>query len=542
MEFINYIKKHERSFGIILFACMFIFGLFFINSLSSNFDENIEQTILKRNVKEYSELIGYKSLTNNLDRAGIVSISLDIEKDHGIAPYYLFTPVLSLSDDYPHITSLIWKLITYSYFFIGMIFLFLLIKYLFKNKKLAYLVSLLYFLSPRIFIDGMHNNKDMVLMSLIIVMIYFFFRLIKENKLRYVVLFSIAASLVCNIKIIGIFFTFVLGIIYFVYLYLDKRLDKKNIIYGFLTVLITFFLFIIITPAIWGTGEFLIIDYVKYCLDNSVNFRAMPSVLFEGQIYTNDVNPLPWYYVPKLICITLPVIIPCLFIFSLVLLTIHFFKRKIENRDIKYLMIAVFTMFIVPFLIAILKHPNIYNGWRHFYFLYAFIMIIACYGLNFLLNNLKTKRVIVFLIVLTLVTNIYCLLRNGVANTAYYNILVGNKDLSTRYELDYYNITTLEAIKSFMNSGKMEKNEDGFLYLYGEGFNTRVVSDMLQTSSDYYRDRILHVTKDNINEYSDKIIYDLSNYLFRTDEVNNYEFVYSYKVFNNSIINFYRMQ
>src|SRR5574344_2361006 len=129
---------------------------------------------------------------------------------------------------------------------------------------------------------------------------------------------------------------------------------------------------------------------------------------------------------------------------------VHF----IINKDIKYLICAVFAMFIVPFLIAVLKHPNIYNGWRHFYFLYAFIMIISCYGLSFLLNNLKTKRVIVFLIVLTLVTNIYCLLRNGVANTAYYNILVGNKDLSTRYELDYYNITTLEAIKSFMNSGK----------------------------------------------------------------------------------------
>ena len=542
MKILSFIKKHGMFFEILLIIFLFIFGLFFLVNLNSNFDEVTEQNILKRNVKDYVELIGRDDLANYFNERGIPSISVDIERDHGIAPYYLFTPALLLSEYFPHFISLLWKLYTYCIFFASAIFLLLLIKYLFKNKTLAYLSSLLYLLSPRIFIDGMHNNKDIVLMSLIIIMIYFFFRLVKENKLRYVFLFSIFAALVCNVKIIGIFFTFVLGIAYFIYLYFGKKLNKKNIIYGILTVAITFMLFVVFTPAIWGTGKFLIIDYVKYCLDNSVNFRAIPSVLFEGQIYANDINPLPWYYLPKMICITLPIIIPVLFIFSLIVFIINFIKKKIINKDIKYLICAVFAMFIVPFLIAVLKHPNIYNGWRHFYFLYAFIMIISCYGLSYLLDNIKTKKIIIIFVVLTLSTNIFCIIKNGVANTAYYNILVGTKDISEKYELDYYNVTTLEAIKAFLNSDEIEKNEDGKLYLTTDGFNSRVIADFMATGPGYYKSKIVCVGKDNIKDYSDKVIYNISNTVYKTGKENEDRLAYSYNISGSSILKFYRVQ
>ena len=66
--------------NIIIFLVLYVFGLFFLKDVNANFDENLEQTILKRNIIEYSELLRVDRVTNRLKKEGIVPISLDSEK------------------------------------------------------------------------------------------------------------------------------------------------------------------------------------------------------------------------------------------------------------------------------------------------------------------------------------------------------------------------------------------------------------------------------------------------------------------------------
>lgn len=543
----KFLKNKYKYLLIGIFSILFLIGLCFIPHINGNFDENLEQNILLGNVKDYFELSGLEELSDSLNEKGIISISESSEKDHGMAPYYLFTPVLTLRNYSMHYTSILWHLYTYLIFFLGTIFIYKLTIYLFKSKKVSIISTLLYFISPRILIDSLHNNKDIILMSLLIIMIYYGLKFIKEKRYRYAVAFAIVSAFVCNIKILGLFFLFILGVGYIIHTSIEKKWNKHNFLCGLLAAVMSVVLFIILTPAIWGTGSFKLFDYVNYCLTNSVNFRGSITVLFEGVRYNHDSNPLPWYYLPKMMTITLPIILIILYLLSLILFFIRFVK-SIKNRKIsfqEYSYLIIFIIFLVPFMIAITSKPNIYNGWRHFYFLYGLIIIFSSFSINYILNIKEKKLVYIFysIVIITIVINIFYLFKYGVANTAYYNILAGRNNLSHIYELDYYNVTSIDALHKLEKSSKYEVNDDGHIYLYGSGFNNRIITDICTNSSKYLKDKIIVVTDDNIEKYlkENKIIYSLNNSVYSYIDMSKYEHIYSYKIFNSNIISFYKL-
>ena len=542
----GFFRKYKDKFLIVLFfVVLFGVGLCFLPNVNGNFDENTEQNILLSNVKDYAETFHIDKAVNYIDSKGQLAISIDANRDHGIAPYYLFAPVLLLKDKHPHLVSVLWNLYTYCLAFVGVVFFYLLMQYLFKNKKLSLVLTLLYFFTPRIFIDSMHNNKDIVFMALLVVMIYFAVRLIREKQFRWAILFAIVGAFVCNIKILGLFFVGIAGLSYIGALTIKKQWSRRNFLCGLTAALGVFILYLVLTPAIWGDGHFALIEYIQYCLGNAVNFSADTAVMFEGTIYRHSENPLPWYYVPKLIVVTLPIVISILFIVSSLTVVVDFARNLIKRKLVfnNCALMMVLLMFLVPFGFVILSHPNLYNGWRHFYFLYSLMLIVGSYALFRFKDYKKTNITLMVLVCVTIFSDALCLLRYGIANTAYYNFLLGTDNLAGVYELDYYNVTSQDALKQFMASGKFEENEDGMLYLYGSGFGEVVIGDMKTYISPSISQRIVLVTNDTMKEYLDKgkIIYNMSNPVYRYNDVSEYELVYSYKMFGSEVINFYKV-
>ncbi|MBQ3320945.1 glycosyltransferase family 39 protein, partial [Candidatus Saccharibacteria bacterium] len=475
----------------------------------------------------------------------ILAISVDPNRDHGIAPYYFFTPVLILKNKYPHIVSVLWHFYTYCLAFLGVVFFYLLLQYLFKNKKISILLTLLYYLTPRMFVDSLHNNKDIVFMALLVATIYFGVRFIKEKRFRWVFPFALFGALICNIKILGLFFVGVIGLGYIINLTIKKEWSTRNFLCGLTAAVSVFCLYLALTPAIWGDGHFALIEYVQYCLGNAVNFSANTAVMFEGVIHRHSDNPLPWYYIPKLILVTIPIIISVLFIISSVLIFIDLSKNiKQKKFDFtNFVFLLVFVMFLVPFLFAVLSNPNLYNGWRHFYFLYSLMLIVGSYLVFKLKDYKRTNITVITIICITLLSDVFCLFKYGMTNTAYYNILLGTNNLAGVYELDYYNVSSGEALKQFLASGKLEENEDGLLYLYASGFGEVVINDMKTYISPSLSRRIVVLNNDTYEKYleENKIVYNMSNPVYRYNDVSSYELVYSYKMFNSEVINFYKM-
>ena len=42
------------------------------------------------------------------------------------------------------------------------------------------------------------------------------------------------------------------------------------------------------------------LETIKYCIDNASNFRGQISVFFERTWWGGNNDPIPWYYLPKL--------------------------------------------------------------------------------------------------------------------------------------------------------------------------------------------------------------------------------------------------
>ncbi len=545
-ELQSFFRKYGgRLITVLFFVMLFVFGLFFLPNVNGNFDENAEQHILLANIKDYAEAFHVDEVADAIHNKGVLAISVNPNRDHGIAAYYLFAPMLILKDSHPHIVSVAWHFYTYCLAFIGVIFFYLLMQYLFKNKKLSVILTMLYYFTPRMFVDSLHNNKDIVFMALLVAMIYFGVRFIKEKEFRWALFFAFVGAFVCNIKILGLLFVGVIGMGYIIDLTIHKKWSVRNFMCGLTAVMILFVLYLALTPAIWGDGRFALIEYIQYCLGNAVNFGANVSVMFEGVLHHHEKDPLPWYYIPKLMLVTLPIIISILFIISVVMIIVDFF-RNIRSHTFdfnNYVFVLIMTMFLIPLCIAMFSNPNLYNGWRHFYFLYSLALIVGSYAAYKLSNYKKMSFILTILICLTVISDIFCLFRYGMANTAYYNFLLGTDDLAGVYEMDYYNVSSQEALRQFMSSGKFEENEDGKLYLYSSGFGEVVVGDMKTYITPSISQRIVVVTNDTLEKYQKrgKIIYNFSNPVYQYDDVSNYDLVYTYRFFNNSVINIYKM-
>lgn len=531
------LKKHTNIIIILLFAIMFFFGLFFLKDINANFDEFTEQDILRGNLMQYADNFGLYELSDYFSNQGVIPIKESVEIDHGVSPYYVFAPLLLVKYVSPHYLSVLWHLYTYSIYFIGVVFFYKLIKYLFKKESVAFLSTILYFISPRILIDSLHNNKDVVLMSLLVVMIYLGIRFIKERSFKIGIAFAIISGIECNIKILGFYFLFIIGFSYIIRLFIDRKFNRRNFFLGFLTAVLSLLVFGLLTPAVWGN----VFEYIEYCLNNSVNFRATTNVLFEGAIYNKAFNPLPWYYVPKYILMTLPSIVVILFVFGIVRFARDNFKKS--RKWNMYYINTILAIYLIPLIICLISRPNLYNGWRHFYFLYSGIMIFVAYIINYFISSRNRKIIftISFIVCISISASVISLHKYGVANTSYFNMLYRNK-VEGKYELDYYGVTTKAAIDGFLNED-LEYDSEHKIYLYGEGFNLRVISDYLRNANIKSRNHIIMLDEQEYKRRieENKTVYLVCNSVYTPFDTSRYRVVYNYKYANNSIIKFYKI-
>jgi tetratricopeptide (TPR) repeat protein len=175
--------------------------------------------------------------------------------------------------------------------------------------------------------------------------------------------------------------------------------------------------------------------------------------IFEGSVEWSDF--MPWYYIPKSMAITFPVIVLTgLFLFAL-------FSRTILKRGkILVYSLIVFTI-LFPLLFVICEKSNLYSSWRQFLFLYPPLVLLAATGFDFCFERLKKKLFVLSIVLLMAVLSFHPLkfmLENHPYYYLYYNQLVGGlKGAYANYETDYYYVSQTEASEWLINYLK-EKN------------------------------------------------------------------------------------
>ena len=302
----------------------------------------------------------------------------------------------------------------------------------------------LLFLSPRFLGHSFNNPKDIPFAMAFVFTLYYIIKFLKEfprPSISTTLLTAFGIGLAIGVRIGGLLlvaYLFLFSGIYFLVtsrrgsFFAKTNMKRSGRLFVFLAIISILGYFIGI--ATWPYALQAPLSNPIKALGIMTDYTTSLRQLFEGEIIWS--NRAPWYYVPKYIVITVPIVV----LTGLVLFfaTIHKLKK---NLNYLWLFIIAFS-FIFPVIYIINKESNVYGGWRHTMFVYPSMVIAASIGLVTLYNQLKPKILKYISAGLFL---LLCLLpfRHIVVNHPhqyiYYNELTGGTNGALgEYEMDYY--------------------------------------------------------------------------------------------------------
>ena len=350
-------------------------------------------------------------------------------------------------------------LLTFLYFFIGLIFFYKILFNRFKNKVLSLLGCLLLILTPRIFGEIFHNNKDIVFLSIFIITLYFYFKILDEQNYKNLALFSLFSAIATSTRIFGIIIPITFIFMYFLSVISQKK-DLKNIKYVVFYLLFYFIFLYIHWPYLWDSPFKNFLDYIF-----NLNIFGAELVYFFGEFYNTRL--VPYYYLPIWILISTPILNLALFFLGFystsklyflklfqvgkVKVKYDFWKNNDEKKDF-----LIFIMFIIFFLAAIFLSPKQYNGWRIFYFLNFFIIYYSIFFLFKIKNYKKYFVSITAIIFLCVSINIYKIFLYHPYQSYFFNELV-SKNFKNKFEGDYAGLSGISFLRHVIKEDKSSK-------------------------------------------------------------------------------------
>ena len=378
-------------------------------------------------------------------------------KFYGVAfqmPLLLAERVLGLEDSRAIYLSR--HLLTHLLFLASGLFAYLLAYRLFGNRLIALFAMLLYLLHPRLYAHSFANGRDLPFASALMISLYLTHRAFRRDTLPAFALLGVAVGALVNLRIMGVVLLAAvpaMGALDFVFA--RGRAERKRAVaatgaFALAALLTTYALL----PYLWA-------DPVGRAIEGWTVLSNHPHLgfdLFRGTRYYSD--DLPADYLPGWISITSP---PFALLLGLLggivgMAGMKATRSALRNRKSRFALL-VGGCFLLPILAVILLRPNIYDGWRQAYFLWAPFSLLGAYGLRWLVSASRTRG---------LRAAVYGAAGAGAAATAAsiallhpsqqdtFNFFVDRVEpehLRTQYLIGYWSHPTRQALEWALNQG-----------------------------------------------------------------------------------------
>ncbi|MBL6991670.1 MAG: hypothetical protein ISR65_17950 [Bacteriovoracaceae bacterium] len=256
-------------------------------------------------------------------------------------------------------------------FFIGLIFFYKISMLLFFCQYTSLLSVVTLVLHTRIFSHSFFNLPDISFLAMFIISIFYMHKFIENKNSKFAIIHGVScAILVFGIKIFGAFIPFVTTVYFFSTLNNRWQLLKYLLLY-----LVTFFIIsFAIDPYLWDSPFITIFERLN--------------VLKVYSWRTSRLHNL------KLILMTTSPIIFGLMLYSL----IGHFKSIFTSFGFyftkKKLHFSITLWATVPIMVPIVLDMHGYDGWRHQYFVYPSIVLLAVVAGREIYFKIKHKVVI----------------------------------------------------------------------------------------------------------------------------------------------------
>jgi tetratricopeptide (TPR) repeat protein len=334
------------------------------------------------------------------------------------------------------------------------------------------IVILLFAVSPTFLGHAQNNLKDIPFALSYISSLYLTFRFLSSTgrsviKWSVFLILSIAFSISIRVGgLILICYLFLFGAAWFLTWYLkgEKKILKEGWYKLILIVIISvaaYFLGLILWP--FALQDPIRNPFVAYHV--MLRYPETFMQIFEGKMEWSDY--MPWYYLPKSMLITIPLIV------SSGILLFVVFVRKILSPSTKAIWWFIIFAVLFPVVFVVYEKSNLYSSWRQFLFVYPPIILIAASGLFYSLRRIRNLYIAVPVYIVFILLSLHpirYLVNNHKYAYLYYNQLVGGvKGAYGNYETDYYFVSQREAAEWL--EGYLRRNKINDTVIVGANFS-----------------------------------------------------------------------
>jgi len=414
---VAFVTKYSSQFIIAIFMLIFIVGMVNVTSYGIGVDEPEDHDVLLSNVSHVLKTLNPRAYQKAHDRNpeyfdGIKNLAEHPGRTNGQSIHFL-TGYLSMMDasynpggtqgngpfwtfNFNSHLYLSRHYFNFLLCFIGMIYFYLITRFLTKKPLFGLLCVIFVLISPRFFAEMIYNTRDMAVFALMGPAIYHGLQYIYTKGIGQLIGFCAVCAFAVNIRPAALALPVVIFLFAIIcFAFGSRRAGLSGwISLGLFPFLLAGFYYLI-TPAAWSNCA----GFVGQIIHPNPDYTPWSwsgKLLFEGKYYSNfsgDLPSLPFYYLPKMILITTPVVVTLLFLLGLFFTfrRVSSFKFKDYLSSIDALAAPVLCFTLISIILPAILNSRIYNGWRFIYFCYAGIVIIAAYSVSVILKNFNFK-------------------------------------------------------------------------------------------------------------------------------------------------------
>ena len=245
-------------------------------------------------------------------------------------------------------------------------------------------------LSPRLFADAFYNSKDLPFLSVFVVSVYTLVRFLDEGTPRRALWHALASAVLTDIRIVGLVIpaiTVLLGTADLLFVRRPERPARRRAamlgLYGAAVACLTVALF----PFLWKSplGRFAEV------FATMSRFPFHRTSLYLGQQLPPEA--IPWHYAPVWIGVTTPLAYLALFGVGLLVTARSCLTRPARlfgHPETRNRLLWALWLF-VPLVSVVAGKATLYDGWRHLYFVYPALVLVAVEGAHAVASVLRPR-------------------------------------------------------------------------------------------------------------------------------------------------------
>ncbi|MFZ5801788.1 MAG: glycosyltransferase family 39 protein [Candidatus Omnitrophota bacterium] len=338
--------------------------------------------------------------------------------------------------------------------------------------RAAVLALLFMAFSPRFFGSSMNNPKDIPFAATYVVAVYFLSGILRSfPKISWkdAIGFSLGTGLAIGTRIGGFLPIFYLvlfcGILSLKTLW-KPHVDFRELTRPWIAIGLISLAGFGIGLLFWPYGQLNPWVNPLLALGKMSKFDYWSGeILFEGKFFKEGT--LPWYYIPKWILISAP--LHFLAGFFIAVPALWRWPKTFAPR----LWASLALMGIFPILFVIVRNSIIYDSWRHLYFIYPLLVVLAALGWEWLFRQCALKKWMAIapgiLLAGMLLEPAVWMIRNHPNEYVYFNPLVGGiRGAAGHYETDYWGNCLREASEKLLEDQRLHP-EDPAAVVRSEG-------------------------------------------------------------------------